>query len=166
MDSSCTLEIAAAGDIDELMDWFPDAESVDIWGGPRFRYPFTRRSFIKDCRIKRMTTYSLRRADGPMLAFGQVYVRDNRAHLARLIANPALRRLGYGRLLIEKIIGVIRQEREYAEVSLFVYRHNEPAYRCYRSLGFSVQDYPPDAALEDQCYFLTCPIHTGEEPLA
>ena len=166
MDPSCTLEIATAGDIDELMDWFPDAESVDIWGGPRFRYPFTRRSFIKDCRIKRMSAYSLRRADGAMLAFGQVYVRDSRAHLARLIVNPALRRLGYGRLLIEKIIGVIRREGEHAAVSLFVYRHNEPAYRCYRSLGFSVQEYPPDAALKDQCYFLTRPIHNAEAPLA
>ena len=166
MDSSCTLEIATAGDIDELMDWFPDAESVGIWGGPRFRYPFTRRSFIRDCRIKLMTSYRLRRADGPMLAFGQVYVRDDRAHLARLIANPALRRLGYGRLLIEKIIGVIRREGEFAEVSLFVYRHNEPAFRCYRSLGFSVQDYPADAPLKDECYFLTRPIHDGEAPLA
>ena len=166
MDPSCTLEIATAEDIDELMDWFPDAESVDIWGGPRFRYPFTRRSFIEDCRIKRMTSYSLRRFDGALLAFGQVYVRDSRAHLARLIANPALRRLGYGRLLIEKIIGVIRREGEHAAVSLFVYRHNEPAYRCYRSLGFSVQDYPAGAALQGQCYFLTRPIHDAEAPLA
>lgn len=158
MDRSCTLEMATAGDIDELMGWFPDAESVDIWGGPKFRYPFTRRSFIRDCRIKRMASYSLRHADGAMLAFGQVYVRENRAHLARLIANPALRRRGYGRLLIEKIIDVILQEGKYAEVSLFVYRHNEPAYRCYQSLGFSVQDYPPDAALQGQCYFLTRPI--------
>ena len=166
MDPSCTLEIATARDIDELMDWFPDAESVNIWGGPRFRYPFTPRSFIKDCRIKRMTSYSLRGADGAMLAFGQVYVRDSRAHLARLIANPALRRLGYGRLLIEKIIGVIRREGEYAEVSLFVYRHNEPAYRCYRSLGFSAQDYPADAALKGQCYFMTRPIKNEAAPLA
>ena len=166
MDPSCTLEIATGGDIDELMDWFPDAESVDIWGGPRFRYPFTRRSFIKDCRIKRMTSYSLRRADGAMLAFGQFYVRDSRAHLARLIANPGLRRLGYGRLLIEKIIGVIRREGKFDEVSLFVYRHNDPAYRCYRSLGFSVQDYPPGAALKGQCYFLTRPIHGADASLA
>lgn len=164
MDQSCTLEIATAGDIDELMDWFPDAESVQIWGGPRFRYPFTRGSFIKDCRIKRVTSYSLRRADGAMLAFGQVYARDNRAHLARLIANPVLRRLGYGKLLVEKIIGVLRHEREYAEVSLFVYRHNEPAYHCYRSMGFAVQDYPDDAALKGQCYFMTRPIYLGEEP--
>ena len=166
MDQSCTLEIATAGDIDELMGWFPDSKSVGIWGGPRFRYPFTRRSFIKDCRIKRMASYSLRHDDGPMLAFGQVYVRESRAHLARLIANPAMRRLGYGRLLIEKIIDVVRQERKYAEVSLFVYRHNEPAYRCYRSLGFTVQNYPPDAALQGQCYFLTRPIYIDEKPLA
>lgn len=158
MGESCILEITTERDVDALMGWFPDAASVNIWGGPRFRYPFTRSSFIKDCRIKRIESYSLRRNDGAMVAFGQVYDRGGRAHLARLIVNPALRRLGYGAQLIEQIIDALREKGEYSGVSLFVYRHNETAYRCYRSLGFTVQDYPPRAALQGECYFMTRPI--------
>lgn len=158
MNCGCLLEPATDRDIDELMNWFPDAASVDIWGGPKFRYPFTRDSFIKDCAIEKMLSYSLRAPDGRMVAFGQRYVRDNRAHLARLIASPAARRQGYGRNLIVELIGTVRREGKHTDVSLFVYRHNEPAYRCYLQLGFRVQPYPEKARMREQCYFLTRPV--------
>ena len=158
MNRGCSLQLATDGDIDELMGWFPDAPSVDIWGGPKFRYPFTRDSFVKDCGIEQMISYSLRAPDGTMVAFGQRYDRDDRAHLARLIASPAARRQGYGRKLIEEIIETVRREGKHTDISLFVYRHNEPAYRCYLQLGFRVQPYPEKARMREQCYFLTRPV--------
>ena len=44
------------------------------------------------------------------------------------------------------------------EFSLFVYRHNEAALGCYRSMGFVIRDYPEDARMADQCYYLTRPV--------
>ena len=93
-----------------------------------------------------------------MVAFGQRYDRDDRAHLARLIASPAARRQGYGRKLIEEIIETVRREGKHTDLSLFVYRHNEPAYRCYLQLRFRVQPYPEKARMREQCYFLTRPV--------
>jgi len=142
-------------DFAELMTWFPDAGSVNIWGGPVFRYPFTAESFRKDCHVDVMSSYCLRNPDGEMAAFGQWYERDGRGHLARLISNPLLRRQGAGRRLIEMMIGQIEKNHDYGEFSLFVYRDNEPAYRCYRSLGFEVRKYPEGAPMPDLCYFLT-----------
>ena len=139
------------------MTWFPDARSVDIWGGPEFRFPFTRESFVEDCRIDIMDTYALRDPDGQLAAFGQSYVRDGRGHLARLIVNPDMRRRGAGSMLIELIIASLEGRRAFDEYSLFVYRDNAPAYRCYVSLGFTVTDYPEDAVMADKCYFLTRP---------
>ena len=52
------------------------------------------------------------------------------------------------------IIEALERAHDYAEYSLFVYRHNVPAYECYRSLGFEVGAYPPDAKMPDKCYFL------------
>lgn len=155
-------ELAAAtdADIDEVMTWFPDAASVDIWGGPKFRFPFTRESFVEDCRIDSMQTYALHDPDGRLAAFGQSYDRYGRGHLARLIANPDLRRRGAGSRLIELIIASLEARFEFDEYSLFVYRHNIPAYECYLSLGFAVTDYPEDAAMADKCYFLTRPAPT------
>jgi ribosomal protein S18 acetylase RimI-like enzyme len=155
VDDGWTLAAAADADFDEVMTWFADAASVDRWGGPDFRFPFTRKSFIEDCRIDVMNSYVLTSPDGRRAAFGQSYERTGRGHLARLVVNPAMRRQGAGRRLIQLIIASLEKQADYDEYSLFVYRHNTPAYHCYLSLGFAVTDYPEDAAMADKCYFLT-----------
>ena len=154
-DDGWELEPAADSDIDEIMSWFPDAASVDIWGGPGFRFPFSTESFRKDLRVDLMAGWALRAPDGVLAAFGQSYERDGRGHLARLVVNPDMRGRGAGKRLIQLMIAALEASRGYDEYSLFVYRHNEPAYRCYRSLGFGVVDYPEDAAMPDKCFFLT-----------
>lgn len=157
-----TLQLASDEDIAELMGWFPDAASVDLWGGPKVRYPFTPQTFAEDCGLSRMRSFSLRHSTGAMLGFGQYYYRQGRGHLARLITNPATRRRGYGTRLIEKLIDAVAEDGQATEVSLFVYQHNDAAYKCYRSLGFIVQEYPDDAPLKEHCYFLTRPIDLKE----
>ncbi len=155
---SCTLRAATDEDVKELRRWFTDAAAVEIWGGPKFRFPFNAETFANDCYLDVMKSFSLTNSAGAMVAFGQFYYREGRGHLARLITKPDMRRQGYGARLIEKLISVIAAEGNATEVSLFVYRHNEAAFRCYQSLGFRVQAYPDDSALEEQCYFLTRPI--------
>ena len=137
------------------MTWFPDAESVNIWGGPNFRFPFTGGTFREDCHLDLMQSWVLRNESGQLAAFGQAYERDGRGHLARLVSNPELRRRSAGRTLIEMIVASLEETRAYDEYSLFVFRDNVPAYRCYLSLGFVVQDYPEGAPMPEKCYFLT-----------
>jgi ribosomal protein S18 acetylase RimI-like enzyme len=151
-----TLQAPNDSDIDELMAWFTDARSVDRWGGPRFRYPFMRKSFRTDCRLDEIASYSLRNPTGVMAAFGQRYDRDDRAHLARLVTHPDMRRQGIGERLIRMIMRSAELYSGHQQSSLFVYRDNEPAYRCYLKMGFVVQAYPADAPLKGRCYFLTC----------
>jgi ribosomal-protein-alanine N-acetyltransferase len=153
-----SFDAALSADIDDLMSWFPDAHSVDIWGGPRFRYPFRRKSFHKDCRWQEYSSFCLRDPHGKFAAFGQIGKRYKRSHLARLIVHPEMRGQGVGRRLLEQLIGIARDAQECEEVALFVYKDNEPAYRCYLALGFEVQDYPEDAPMRDRCYYLSRPI--------
>ena len=61
---------ATDGDLDELMSWFRDSAAVDIWGGPRFRFPFTRATFRKDCHWGRMPSFRLNSPAGEFAAFG------------------------------------------------------------------------------------------------
>jgi len=154
-DGGWTLAPAADADFDEVMGWFPDEDAVNDWSGPRFRFPFTGETFREDCRTNLGTSYVLRNSNNELAAFGQSYERDGRGHLARLVSNPAFRRQGAGRQLIQMIIAVLETTHNYDEYSLFVYRHNTSAYECYRSLGFAVKDYPDDAPMRDECYFLT-----------
>ncbi len=91
------LQAPTASDFDGLMTWFSDAHSVDIWGVLRIRFPFTRSALLEDCQLDKTVAYCLRDPQGRMAAFGQVYERLGRAHLARLVSNPSMRRQGVGR---------------------------------------------------------------------
>ncbi|MDH4054866.1 MAG: hypothetical protein OEV58_05720, partial [Gammaproteobacteria bacterium] len=59
-----------AADIDELMIWFPDARSVDVWAGPKFPFPFDRQSFHAGCRWQEFASYGLRNPSDELAAFG------------------------------------------------------------------------------------------------
>ena len=143
--------------MDELMTWFPTAADVNVWGGPKFRYPFTRETFRQDCRWPEMQSYVLR-DDQELLAFGQFYERLSRINLARLIANPGRRGEGVGRHLVEALLDEGPRHLDCAEYSLFVYRDNTPALRCYESCGFRTTAYPKDTEWADECYYLTRPV--------
>lgn len=155
---SFVLDTVASDDVDEVMGWFGDAASVDIWGGPAFRFPFTRETFHEDCRWQDFSTYCMR-GNEQLLAFGQLGERYRRAHLARLIANPTMRGQGIGKQLIMLMLDKAREAYDHTECGLFVYKHNRPAYHCYRSVGFEVQNYPDDAPMPDECLYLTCKLH-------
>ena len=152
---SWSLESACGTDIDELMTWFPDAHSVDIWGGPSFRFPFDNETFHADCRWRDFSSFCLRNPENEFAAFGQLGSRYDRSHLARLVANPRMRGQGVGRRLMEMMIEAARKEQDHAEIALFVYKDNEPAYQCYLALGFEVQEYPDGAPMQEKCFYLS-----------
>jgi ribosomal protein S18 acetylase RimI-like enzyme len=155
------IERALESDCDELMTWFDNARSVKVWGGPRFRYPFTRRTFRKDCHWDDMATFCLRDPDGRFAAFGQIYERLERINLARLVAHPEMRGRGVGKRLVTALLELGAELYAADEFSLFVYRDNAPALACYQSLGFRIQEFPPGARLADECYYLTRPVTAG-----
>ena len=157
MPSDWHLTPADSDDIDRLMTWFSDGAEVDVWGGPKFRYPFTAETFRSDCHWPEMASYCLRDASGAMCAFGQYYDRNGYMNLARLIVAPEHRGRRLGSELVTRLMQVAAEELTLDEFSLFVYRDNAPALKLYQSLGFEVQDYPPDQILADKCYFLTRP---------
>jgi ribosomal protein S18 acetylase RimI-like enzyme len=161
-DDGWVLQSSTTADIDALMDWFPKKEDVEIWGGPTFRYPFTRAGFYKDIYWGRMESYSLFDPQGSFAAFGQLYLRKGRVHLARLVAEPTMRGRGVGKRLIKMLMAVGRALYESNEYSLFVFRDNVPALECYKSLGFVIGDYPEDMPHADVCYFLTRPYELEE----
>jgi ribosomal protein S18 acetylase RimI-like enzyme len=145
-------------DIDALMNWFTSADAVTTWGGPKFRHPFTPQSFRRDCHWPDMASFSLWSPDREFTAFGQLYERNGHINLARLVVKPQRRGQGIGRTLIRELMNVGRELLPLDSYSLFVYRNNEAALRCYQSLGFEIQDYPPDQELADVCYFMTRPV--------
>jgi ribosomal protein S18 acetylase RimI-like enzyme len=153
-----TLHQSTEADIGAMMNWFPRAEDISIWGGPEFRFPFNRHSFFEDVMWGRMLSYSLFDSKGAFAAFGQLYERYGRINLARLVVDPVRRGEGVGKYLIDLLLAVGPSQFSCDEFSLFVYRENIPAFECYKSKGFVVTDYPDDMPHKDVCYYLTRPL--------
>ena len=142
-------------DLEALMSWFHSAGDVDRWGGPRFRYPFTVRTFRRDCHWGRMPGFRLNSPAGEFAAFGQMYERYGRINLARLVVHPEMRGTGVGKRLLASLMEIGPTLFTADEFSLFSYRDNAAAVACYRSMGFVIRDYPEGAPMADRCYYLT-----------
>ncbi len=148
---------AVDADFDQLMTWFQTAESLSVWSGPNFRFPFTRETFLEDCRWPEMQTRVLREG-GELLGFGQFYRRHGRINLARLAVNPSRRGEGLGSRLVGALLDEAREHVSGEEYSLYVLRDNVPALRCYESAGFRIADYPEGDPWPDDCFYMTRPV--------
>lgn len=152
------LKIATEADISHLMSWFPTARSVDIWGGPNFRYPYTPKTFDEDVRWRQIDTYCLFDPAEDMLAFGQIYERHERINLARLVVSPDRRGQGIGKQFIASLMEKGQESFSLPAYSLYVYGDNYPAKACYTSLGFREHQFPADDEMADTCIYMTRPI--------
>lgn len=151
------LEKVTHADFDQLMTWFSDAQALSAWGGPNFRFPFTRETFLEDCRWPGMETRVLR-ASNELLGFGQFYERHGRINLARLVVNPLRRGEGLGSRLVAALLDEAPNFVSGDEYSLYVLRDNLQALGCYRSAGFRIADYPQGDPWADTCLYLTRPV--------
>ena len=152
------LSTASESDISYLMSWFPTERSTDIWGGPKFRYPFTPETFQEDVHWRDMDTYCLVDSSGEMLAFGQIYERHGRINLARLVVSPDRRRQGIGKQFVCLLMEQGRKNIARQEYSLYVYRDNHPAKACYAGLGFEESEYPENDEMAETCIYMTRPV--------
>jgi ribosomal protein S18 acetylase RimI-like enzyme len=140
------------------MSWFPTEQSVNVWGGLMFRYPFTPETFYEDVYWQKMDTYCLVDAAGEMLAFGQIYERHGRINLARLVVSPQRRGQGIGRQLILLLMEKGQEDFPLTEFSLYVYKDNYAAKKCYAGVGFEQQEYPEEDEMADTCIYMTRPV--------
>lgn len=161
-ENNLVLDQATGSDIDQLMSWFSSKKEVNVWGGPNFRYPYTRETFHEDVRWREMATKRVRDPEGRMVAFGQFYNRFERINLARLVVHPDVRGRGVGRKLVSMLMSAARPLFSLTEFSLFVYRDNAPALECYKSMGFVIQDYPNEMRMRDVCFYLTRAVEAQE----
>ena len=140
-------------DLITLMTWFNSEESCRNWAGPNFDYPFTQDSFLRDLRWEEVDCYSGVDSDGDFSAFGQIYERAGRTHLARLAVAPEHRGLGLGHRLLAALMSEGRTTFGDRDFSLFVYPDNSAAIACYTKAGFRDAE-PPDGDGLPGCRYL------------
>jgi ribosomal protein S18 acetylase RimI-like enzyme len=124
----------------ELLTWFKTPQELYYWGA--IRQPISIEKLSQDLRASHLNSCSLVEGQHDLHAFGLHYLRLNRHHLGRLVVKPEHRGKGLAKTLVTKLIDKAFDEQGAKKVSLFVFRDNLTAYRCYQSLGFLEHKYP------------------------
>lgn len=137
----------------ELMSWFPTSEKLYIWSGPDFRYPFNEQSFVEDLNIDKIETKVLLEGQ-QLLGFGQLYERQGRCHLGRLVVNPQYRGKQIGEKLIHQLMQLGDKILSTNGYSLFVLQDNLSAIKLYRRMGFEFAQYQKPMKLENCLYMV------------
>jgi ribosomal protein S18 acetylase RimI-like enzyme len=138
----------------EIMGWFPDKESVHLWGSPYTRYPLTEETFFEDIYWSRIHSMVALTDEDELLGFGQFYLKLGRCHLARLVINPEFRGRGLGAKFIAALMGYGAEQLDTSEFSLYVMTVNKPALAVYKNLGFNLAKYPHGDPKLENCVFM------------
>lgn len=157
-DADAEFGPATDADLGRLEGWFESALAARRWGGPAIRYPFAPGRLREDIRFADIDSFALRNRSADLLAFGQVYERHGRIHLARLVVDPARRGSGLGHRLLAEMLRAGRERYLLTEYSLYVYADNAAAMALYHGAGFREAAAPVgDARLAD-CLYLVRPV--------
>jgi len=146
------LQAALPDQIMALQRWLPDQAALDQWGGPGFSFPIRPLQFQQQLYLPRTQSFWLVEQQ-QAIAFGQLCDRFERNHLARLLVAPTKRGQGVGKRLIMALMQQAIRQQSTRDFSLFVFRKNQPALRCYQQLGFSFSPQPGDE--HPDLYFMT-----------
>lgn len=138
----------------EIMGWFPDKESVILWGSPYTRYPLTEETFFEDIYWSRIHSRVALTDEDELLGFGQFYLKLGRCHLARLVINPKFRGRGLGAKFIATLMDHGAGQLDTRTFSLYVMTVNKPALAVYKNLGFNLAEYPHGDPKLENCVFM------------
>lgn len=137
------------------MEWFPDQQRCQQWGGPEFRFPFTQKTFFEDCGWEQIASFVLTDDDNPVLGFGQYYERLGHCHLGRLAIHPLHRHRGHGMTLVTALADAGMTALKINQCSLFVLTDNPAAIGLYRKLGFEPAEYTADDIVLENFFYMT-----------
>jgi len=140
--------------IKEMMNWFSNEQSLSLWSGPNFSFPFTFESFKRDLKVDDLSSFTLVDNKGSFIAFGQYYLRLGKCHLGRLVVGPKNRGQGIGRYLIDYLSQRGCETLNVSKISLFVLEHNKAALNLYLNCGFTEYDYPEPLPLKNCLYLV------------
>jgi [ribosomal protein S18]-alanine N-acetyltransferase len=134
---------AASDDLAVVAAWVGSQRECELWAGPRVPFPLQPSALAAQIEMADAVNVALDDGEG-LVAFGQVLPRGpGRAHIARVIVRPGVRRRGLGRALVEALLA--RAEAAgFTLVTLNVFSDNAAATRLYSGLGFRRAERPPE----------------------
>jgi ribosomal protein S18 acetylase RimI-like enzyme len=154
--------IAVPIDLEVVASWIGSRRECELWAGPGVPFPLEPSALPAQIDMPGAMNVAL--VDGlGLAAFGQAIPRSpGRAHLARVIVRPDVRRQGMGRALVEALLSRAAKAG-FSLVTLYVYRDNAAAATLYSDLGFARAERPPGDSASPDSWFLQRSIGPATE---
>jgi ribosomal protein S18 acetylase RimI-like enzyme len=154
IDDVLKFEAAVESDFAALFSWFDTAHALKQWGGPALSLQRSYHDLMAQLhQSPDYTSYAIHQGQ-QTIAFGQLLLLKDRAHLARLCVKPARRGEKIGLRLVNELIQQAAQSIRLKSASLFVYESNYVAIACYQKLGFVEAPTPAGITKPEQCKYM------------
>jgi len=115
-----------------------DLDAVVALEAASFTNPWSREMLVRELEEPTAArVYVLRLPDAPVAAFCSCWVIGDELHVNTIAVDPARRRRGLGRALMEAVLAQVAEEGV-TRATLEVRRSNLAAQRLYERLGFAV----------------------------
>lgn len=142
-EASLSIRVREEGDVQEIVEWVPDATALYLFSGPRLRWPLTASQLQGMVTLEGLTPSVVVTSSGELVGHFDLTVAGPVARLGRVIVNPALRGRGLAGVIVN--LAVAEAQRLGADVvRLTVISTNEPAVRAYRRAGFALVAGDPE----------------------
>ena len=154
VNASLKFEAAVDDDFAALASWFDNALALKEWRGPVLS--FTRTPSDLKAQLHQSpdySSYAIHQGE-QTIAFGQLLLLKDRAHLARLCVNPERRGEKLGLRLVNELIQHAAKSIPLKSASLFVYESNYVAIACYQKLGFVETVTPTGVSKPERCKYM------------
>ena len=158
-----------ACDAQTIVSWIKDETAFRKWSADRFeRYPITAEDMnaqydafaYEDCFFE-MTAYDETGVVGHLI----MRFTDEEKKVLRfgfVIVDDAKRGMGYGKQMLQLAIQYAFDLLKVEKITLGVFENNEPAYYCYRAVGFQEMGQTKDYMISNEmwkCIELELPKH-------
>ncbi len=138
-----------ACDAETIVSWLTDEKTFRYWCADRYsHYPITAAdmnayydTFVYCDNFYELTAYDETGVVGHMI-MRFTDAEKKQLRFGFVIVDSQRRGNGYGRQMLQLALQYAFEMLAAESVSLVVFDGNEPAYRCYRSLGFSEASPP------------------------
>ena len=131
-------------DAEKILNWIDSERDLRLWSADRYGHYPIKASDI-NVNYKKCSEaggfYPMTLIDGEENVIGHLILRnpgEEKAviRLGFIIVDNKIRGKGYGKSLMNLAIEYAKEELKATEINLGVFKNNENAYNCYRSVGF------------------------------
>ena len=127
-------------DFDTFKSWIKNKDELFQFAGPIFNFPITDGQLLNYINDNKREVYKvIHTKTNRIIGNAELNFENTLPRLSRiLVAKIDNRNLGFGKLILNKMLEILFIERKYFDADLNVFDWNTQAIKCYEKVGFII----------------------------